>query len=363
MNTQALLKPFADSRTIQPMVVRAIGTLACRVAAYLDLMLYTVFGEFAATLPVAIFGHDSASAPKSTPLALPGCEPRPIPPGLIHQYTGYSVAALREKFTTVKATQLLAEQLGAIPDTETSENGCCQMGPYAKALYVANLQQVKEVWAPAILKTREAERIAKCRNQGFQIVQSSEVRVVRICNSGGSTGQGAEVVDALLGKTIAKDKGLRLKQDLIGFQPSCSDSVNETALKINSGKFWLEAILAKTAPGKIRLETLENQTIRYTDSDGIYHSLIPFAVTSAYQSAATRDETGLRVALMILSWITSPYLRFSDLEYADALAAQQDHRFGAPALRRIGYARTVYCPELNHQIMRDAALKHVHEIL
>ena len=66
---------------------------------------------------------------------------------------------------------------------------------------------------------------------------------------------------------------------------------------------------------------------------------------------------------MIVSWITTPYLRFSDLEYADALAAEQDHRYGAPVLRRIGYSRTVHCTELNREIMKDAALTHVHEIL
>jgi hypothetical protein len=363
MNTQALLKSFADSRVIQPLVVRAIGSLSCRVAAYVELMLYTIFGEFAAELPVAIFGHDSASTTKNVPLALPGCEPRAIPAGVIHQYTGYSVAALREKFASIKATQLLAEQLAVIPDAETSDNGCCQMGAYGKGLYVANLQQIKETWSTAILKTREAERIKACSERGFKIFQSPDVRVIRLSNSGGSTGQGAEVLDAVLGKTVAKSKGLRLKQDLIGFQPSCSESVNEAALKINSGKFWLEAILAKVAPAKIRLDTLENQSIRYTESDGIYHSLIPIAVTSSHHSAATRDETALRVALMIVTWITTPYLRFSDLEYADALASEQNQRYGAPALRRIGYARTVHCPELNGEIMRDAAFAHVHEIL
>jgi hypothetical protein len=326
-------------------------------------MLYAIFGEFAANLPVAIIGHDSAAATKSVPVALPGCEPRPIPPGLIHQYTPYSLAALQEKFASVKATQLLAEQLAALPAVETSDDGCCQMGVYGKALFVANLQQIREVWSAAILKTREAEKIAACRNHGLQIVQSQEVRVLRICNSGGSTGQGAEVCDALLAKTIAKGKGLRLKQDLIALQPSCNESVNESALKINSGKFWLEAILAKTAPGKIRLDTLENKTIRYTESDGIYHSLIPFAVTSAYQSAATRDEIELRIAATLLAWITSPYLKFSDLEYADVLSAEQDHTYGAPALRRAGFVRTFHCPDLNREIMKDAALAHALEIL
>lgn len=162
---------------------------------------------------------------------------------------------------------------------------------------------------------------------------------------------------------MGKSKGLRLKQDLIGFQPSCSDSVNETALKVNSGKFWLEAILAKVAPAKIRLGTLDNETLRYTDGDGLYHSLIPVAVTSAYHSVATRDETALRVALMIVAWITTPYLRFSDMEFADVLNAEQNHRDGAPALRCIGWSRTVCCSELNGEIMKETAREHTQRSL
>lgn len=212
MNIIPLLKPFAESRVIQPIVVRAIGSLACRVAAYVDLILYTIFGEFAAVLPVAIVGHDSAGGTKSVPLALPGCEPRPIPAGIIHQYTPYSVSALREKLGSVKATKLLSEQLAAIPAAETSDNGCCQMGAYGAGLYVANLQQIKETWTAAILKTREGERKAACRNRGFQVIESPEVRVVRLANSGGSTGQGAEVVDAVVERLWEKARACALNR-------------------------------------------------------------------------------------------------------------------------------------------------------
>ena len=70
-----------------------------------------------------------------------------------------------------------------------------------------------------------------------------------------------------------------------------------------------------------------------------------------------------RIAATLLAWITSPYLKFSDLEYADVLSAEQDHTYGAPALRRAGFVRTFHCPDLNREIMKDAALAHTHEIL
>ena len=116
------------------------------------------------------------------------------------------------------------------------------------------------------------------------VVQSPEVRVARISNSGGSTGQGAEMVGRCARENRCKEQRIALETRFNRVPTFVQDSVNETALKINSGKFWLEAILAKVAPGKIRLDTLDNQTVRYTDSDGRYHSLIPVAVTSAYQS-------------------------------------------------------------------------------
>ena len=352
-----MLESFRGTRTIVPLIGRGIGSLPCLWLTYLNYFFSIIFEELAEKMPLALIGHDSAGNTKSNRVALPGGDSQLAPPGLITTYQPFSVHQLRDRCATVKGTQTLADQLNRIPAADTSSRGCCQFSSFGKGSYVANAQEIRETWHSAVLIPREAERIAACRNLGLRVVQTDEIHVVRVVTAGGSTGQSVDVLDALLAKAIAKEKGIKLKNHLLAVLPSCCSSVTDDALRMNAGKFLLEAALAVTHPERVTLNTLDGKTIRFTDGP-IYDSIIPIGVTSSFQAASSRDEIAARLALLALTFATTPFLSWSDEAFADALQAQHDSRYGAAIFRRIGMTRAFVSRELNSQLKMSAALDH-----
>lgn len=362
MNPHYTIESFSRTRTIVPLIARGIGSLPCLWLTYLNYFLEVIFAELAEKKPIALIGHDSAGNTKNNRVALPGCDSRPAPPGLIATYVPHSVQQLRDRCAAVRGTQPLADQLGRIPAASTSLHGCSQLAPFGKALYLANLQEIRETWHSAVLTPREAERIAACRNQGLRVIQTDEIHVVRVVTAGGSTGESVDALDAMLSKAIAKEKGIKLKNHLIAVLPSCCSSVTEDAMRANAGKFVLEAALAVRHPEKIVLHTLDGKAIRYTDGP-IYDSIVPFGVTSAFQAASSRDEIAARLAILALTFVTTPFLPWSDEAFADALKSQRDGRYGAAIFRRIGWARTFLSRSLNEEVMFKAAHNHARQLL
>ncbi len=357
-----MLESFGRTKTIVPLIARGIGSLPCLWLTHFNHFLEVNFPELAEKRPIALIGHDSAGNTKNNRVSLPGCEARSAPPGLITTYTPHSVQQLRERCAAVRGTQSLADQLGKIPAADTSSRGCAQQASFGKALYLANLQEIREAWHAAVLIPREAERIASCRNLGLRVVQTDEIHVLRVVTAGGSTGESVDVLDAMLAKSIAKEKGIRLKNHLIAVLPSCCSSVTEDVMRANAGKFILEAALAVKHPEKIALHTLDGKTIQYTDGP-IYDSVIPLGVTSSFQAAANRDEMAARLALLALTFATTSFVGWSDEAFADALATQRDGRYGAAIFRRIGMTRAFVSKDLNRQIMTSAARNRAQELL
>jgi len=274
---------------------------------------------------------------------------------LVTTYRDHSVAELREQAGRTKATRGLADKYGRLPAIERLGNGCCQQPEYGAGIYTANYQTVSESYAPALLRTRDSERIAKCRDAGYRIFARPEISMLRYANAGGSTGNGAEPQDAMLGKRNAADLGLRLNQHLFLFLPSVSNSVNPTAARENAGKLLLEVLLAMECPEKIVLNTLDGQQIRYTDGP-IYDTVTCIGVTTEFLATASRDELAARTALLALAFITTPLLSLSEEKFADS-KAQTDRRHGLALLRRLGFTRFFLDSQRSQNITREAMVE------
>jgi hypothetical protein len=230
---------------------------------------------------------------------------------------------------------------------------CC----YGAGIYAANFQAVYESYAPALLRTRDAECIAASRDAGYRILQTRTIPIIRFVNAAGSTGNGAEVQDAMLAKRIAAELGLTVKNHLFLFLPSCSTSVNPNAARANTGKLLLEVLLAMEHPEKIRLNTLDGQELRY-EHGPIYDEVTPIGITSEFLAAGNRSELAARMALLALAYVCTPLLSLTDEQFADS-KAQTDRRHGLAVLSRIGFQRCFVENQRNTEIFKAAMMAEV----
>jgi len=186
------------------------------------------------------------------------------------------------------------------------------------------------------------------------VLQTKPIINVRFVNGAGSTGTGAEMVDAMMTKLEMSHHGLSVVTHQFVLLPSAGAAVNAQAARANAGKLLLESAMAAEHPGRISLSTLDGQTLRYTGAP-LVDTITPIGVTSEFLAAATRQELAARLALLALTFITTPLLAASEEQFADSKAAQGDRRHGLPVFRRLGFARCFVHHQRNDEIARAAA--------
>jgi hypothetical protein len=335
---QSVLDTFRRTKTINPVAFRAIGSFACLTLTYLFYMIDEVYGELAASLPVGLSGLDSAKGTKDIKVSLPGSPPRPAPPGLIHQYEPHPLSRLRAQAALTQETLEVADRLEQLTSIEQLGDGCCQQPVAASALWMGNLQDVRKSIVDNLLVTKDANRVARCEAEGFRVVPTREIINIGIVNGAGSTGSGAMVADGMITKLEAFHRGFSVINHNFVLLPSAGAAVNAHAARANAGKYLLESALAYEHPELIRVHTLDNQTLRFTEAP-IVDTVTPVSVGSQFLAAADRSELAARLAVLFLTLITSPLLAVSEEHFADSKGAQGDRRHGLPFLRRIGQAR------------------------
>lgn len=356
-NTNGVLAAFRAVSTVFPMVFNSIGTFPCLVELFLLNYLEMIFGELFPDIPIALRALDSARATKDLRVCTPGASPRPVPPGFVIGYRDHTVGELRAQAERNKSTRSLAQKLAALSAIEKIDSGCLRQPCIGQAAYLAHYQQARESIIESFLRTLDASKIARCRNEGVRILQTSDINVVGFVNLDGSTGTGSEVIDAMHRKAIGYEYGFNVRNHLFGFLPSCSTSVTADAGKAHAGKTLLEATLGIQHPEKIQLNTFDGKQIRFPHGP-IYDSLVPVPVSSEFLSTGNRHALAARVALLALTFCTSPFFLHSEEQFADSKAAQSDRRHGLAVLRRFGFTRAFIDTTANLEIAKAAAVEH-----
>lgn len=361
-NSDWLFAGFRANRTITPLVINSLGTLACNIAGCLHFMLEAVFGDLAGSLPVAFRAADAAANSKDLTISLPGSPPRPVPPNLVRTYEDHSIRELREQAARSKATRGLADKLSRIPAIEQLAHGCCLQPAAGQAQFISDFQPAHESYREAFLLTRDAGRLRACQNAGYRIVQPPRTHLIRFVNAGGSTGSSREPHDAALGKIAAHELGLNVSNDLFVVMPSCNNSVNPSASRAIAGKLLVELARAQESPEKIVISLLNNQKLRWTSSP-IYNTITIVSITDEFRAAGSRSEICARLATLALAYICTTTLQFSSEQFADCQGQADDGRYGLPIWRRLGFGRCFVSQERNSAIIREAMLAEANRIL
>lgn len=357
-----VLDTLRRTKQITPVAFSGIGSFPCQVILHINACLDEAYGEIAPHLPIALRAIDSAQATKDLTVAIPGSPPRPAPPGIVQTYRDASVPALRAQAERAKGTRALAEKLKHLPPMETLADGCCQKPAFGKALYLANLQKARESIVSSILCTRDANRVAACENAGFRVKPTRQVVMVRFVNGAGSTGSGAEVVDAMMTKYEAAQRGISVVNHLIMLLPSAGSSVNPQAARENAGKLLVEAAMAVEFPDRVVAHSFDGQTFRFGGAP-IYDSISVVGVTTEFMAASNRSELAARLALLGLAFIATPLLAETEQHFADSKPAQGNRRHGLPVFTRRGFVRCFVPRERNLQIAKAAATAHLNRNL
>lgn len=357
-----VLDTLRQTKQITPVAFSGIGSFPSQVILHVNACLEEAYGQLAPHLPIALRALDSAQATKDLSVAIPGSPPRPAPPGVVQTYRDASVPALRAQAERAKGTRTLAEKLKHLPPMETLADGCCQKPAFGEALYLANLQKARESIVNSILCTRDANRIAACANAGFRIKPTRQVVVVRFVNAAGSTGCGAEVIDAMMTKWEAGQRGISVANHLIMLLPSAGSSVNPQATRENAGKLLLETAMAVEFPERVVAHSFDGQTFSLNGTP-IYDSLSVVGVTTEFMAASNRSELAARLALLGMAFIATPLLAETEQHFADSKPAQSNRRHGLPVFTRRGFVRCFVPRERNRQIAIAAATAYANRNL
>src|SRR5439155_7919069 len=135
--------------------------------------------------------------------------------------------------------------------------------------------------------------------------------MVRFVNGAGSTGSGAEVLDAMMMKLEAAQRGLAVANHVFILLPSAGASLNPQAARENAGKLLLEVAFAVEHPEKVVAHSFDGQSFRYAGGP-IYDSVTTISVSTHYQAAGNRHELAARLALLGATFIATPFLAISD---------------------------------------------------
>jgi hypothetical protein len=308
------------------------------------------FGPFAGHLPIAFQAIDSASGSKSLTATLPGAQERSTPADTII-YSHHTIADLRGAVSGSGLTRRFDSKLAAVPLSQDGAitSGCAQQPQVGAAEYLANFPVAHESIVSSLLRTKDSKLIADCEAAGYQVITGGKIPVLGHVNLAGATATGAGVMHGMATKAIARELGYSVEYHLFAVLPSASTSVDPQAARENAGKTLLEIATAVEHPERIVLNTLDGQTFRYPDGP-IFDTVTLVGVGNAFLAAGSREELAARLALLGLTYITTPFLARSAQAFADSLPAQGDRRRGLAVFRSLGIARRFYDQARNEQI-------------
>lgn len=355
------LTPYSLNRLIVPMLFTAIGSFASLTNRRRYELLAEVYGMLMGRTPVAFRSIDSAEATQAHKPAVADTSAAAAQGVYPIIYQPSTIGELIEAADASLGTRALAAKLRRVPANAhnvASRDGCMQQPAFGAGMYLANLAAMADSLKDGLLRTRDTALINECRSAGYEVRTGREIHVNRTVNIGASTGSGAEIWDAILTKSIARDLGYTARNYLYAVMPSANVAADAEAGRQVAGRFLLELCRCQESPETIAVSTFDGR--RFVWKDGpIYDGIYLVAVGNDYMAASNRDELASRFGLLAVAQVCTPYLAQSEAAFSDSVPAQGQRRHGLPVFNRLGVARAYSDHDANRALAAAAAARFV----